>query len=298
MSGNNRGMAIGFIFLILMVLFLGGMSISHLMQGVQKQLEFADAHVRAQYIAESGMNYLLARYLSKPWEDRWFAAGPDGASAIDFGGGTYDYFIQDTPDRPFFADIWIRSIFKNTKRSFFWRVKYRQAVLSGLAQANPVNSSEMSQDNFPNSVTSAISLTQKIETLLDKRAENRGKADQMKATMQNTNSVDTIITEMGGAPPQKVRNDGFDDRGETLPPPPPPPKQHFVPEFKSSKLNKIDILGLGLQDFNTESYVAQEKKLETKFKEKHEKMKKYDGKGDEEGDEDEHHHWERHDKHH
>jgi len=128
MGNNRRGIALWFSFLTLMVLFLGGVILSRLSQGVNRQIEYSDASIRSQYIAESGLNVLLERLMAKPWSERWFAAEPDSAAGISYGGGTYDFFIQDSMARPMLVDIWIRASFRSSRRAFFWRVRFTESL--------------------------------------------------------------------------------------------------------------------------------------------------------------------------
>jgi len=261
----KKGMAIGLIFFVLIVLFLGGMTISYLMHGVQRQLEFSDAHIRAQYIAESAMNLLLAKLLSKPWEERWFANSSDAAIGVVYGGGNYDYFIKDSPGRPRHADIWVRASYKNTKRFFFWRVKYQQDLLNGFANSSPVSSTELAQEQFPSHASKIDHFTAQVEELIRKRRENDVAATAIGKELESITNPGTAISGIGGEIPSTIKTDGFSEKGEkiSLPPPPTPvniPVPNVVPNFfphMFSNIPNIFAIRKGMENF-----VEKEEKFE------------------------------------
>ncbi len=198
---SRRGIAIGVVFVILVVLFLGGLAIMHLMRGVQRQLEFSDAHLRTQYIGEAGMNLLMSRLLAQPWEKRWFAAGPKAEANLSYGGGTWDYFIQDTPGRFFHADLWIRASFKTTRRCFFWRIKYDHGLLGGLAMGMPVTRVELEPDEAPAPGTTVTTpFTDRIEQILTERSQKKKKAEEVANSVRKVVPTDRVMSGLGLAP--------------------------------------------------------------------------------------------------
>jgi hypothetical protein len=135
---TRRGIALGLAVAALTVMFIVFFGILRLMRGVGTQIEYADSHIRALTIAESGVNYLTARLLTAPWEDRWFATQPDFRSRpISYGGGSFIYAIQDTPNRPRSADIWVRADFRGRRRLIFYRLAYEDLLFKGLIRPNP-----------------------------------------------------------------------------------------------------------------------------------------------------------------
>lgn len=217
---RRRGIAIGVVFVVLIVLFVGGMTLSHLMRGVQRQLEFSDAHIRCQYIGEAAMNLQLARLLSKPWEARWFAAGPDSASDLPYGGGNYDYFIQDTADKPFHVDLWIRSTFRNARRCFFWRVKYDHGLLGGLAQGLAVNRLELEPEQSPPTGTTVTTpFTERIKQIINERTAKRNRADVLGNSIRQNIRTDQILTGLGRPAEGVVKNSPFPADVATAEPP-------------------------------------------------------------------------------
>ena len=198
---SRRGIAIGVVFVILVVLFLGGLAIMHLMRGVQRQLEFSDAHLRTQYIGEAGMNLLMSRLLAQPWEKRWFAAGPKAEADLSYGGGAWDYFIQDTPGRFFHADLWIRASFKTTRRCFFWRIKYDHGLLGGLAMGMPVTRVELEPDEAPAPGTTVTTpFTDRIEQILTERSQKKKKAEEVANGVRKVVPTDRVMSNLGLAP--------------------------------------------------------------------------------------------------
>jgi hypothetical protein len=182
-SSERRGMALGFVIIILLVLTIGGMALSYLSRGVQSQLVYADAAMRAQYIAEAGCHKLIARTMAKSWDDRWFKGGPDTGYGLAYGGGTWDYFIQDTPGQARHADIWTRGVFKDVKRACFFRFEYRPSLLSGLNNLTLANALPLDEDDFPSNSSSLNAMTLQVEQLIDKRQTNKHAADQQVTTI-------------------------------------------------------------------------------------------------------------------
>lgn len=201
---RRRGIAMGVAFLVLFVLFATGLVISNLSRGLQRQVEFADASVRAQYIAETGLNLLMARLMGAPYENRWFAGNPDAQAGVEYGGGTYDYFICDTKNRPLFVDIWIRSNYRNSKRFYYWRVKFLNSLLSGLANGMPVNGTEMEGSQFPTTGNDLDRFSANIEAQLERRKKNRTGANTMSDVIQGSNDVTQALNNVGAPPSRGV----------------------------------------------------------------------------------------------
>ena len=207
---KRRGMAIGLVFAVLIVLFVGGMTLSQLMRGVQRQLEFSDAQIRCQYIGEAGMNLLLTRLLARPWEQRWFQAGPDSASAIPYGDGNYDYFIMDTASKPYYVDLWIRTTFKTAKRCFFWRVKFDHGLLGGLAQGIAVNRFELEPDQAPpTGTTFTTPFTEQIAQIITERNSKKNGSNQLVSNIRQVVPTNQILTTIGKQNPGRVQNSPF-----------------------------------------------------------------------------------------
>ncbi|MBI3038556.1 hypothetical protein HYY75_05820 [bacterium] len=208
---SRLGVAIAFVFIILVVLFLGGMTVSYLMQGVQKQLEFSDATIRCQYIGESGLNLLLAKLFSKSWDERWFAqTGTDAKAEVFYANGTYDYFIQETPGRNYHVDIWIRALYKTSKRFFFWRVRFDPGLFGSLANGVRTFSAELDESKFPPEGTSNLNpYTAQIETLLVQRKANQEGADVIADQVSRTSKPDEAIIALTGNAPPNLRKEPF-----------------------------------------------------------------------------------------
>ena len=97
---RRRGIALGIVVAVILVLFTIAFGILKLMRGAGHQMLYADAHIRALSIAESGVQLLVARMLAKPWDERWFKGAPDArGDPIQFEGGSYVYLIQDSPGK-------------------------------------------------------------------------------------------------------------------------------------------------------------------------------------------------------
>lgn len=199
----------GMAFIVLFVLFATGVVISNLSRGLQRQVEFADASVRAQYIAETALNLLMARLMGSPYEERWFAGNPDAQAGVEYGGGTYDYFIADTKNRPMFVDIWVRSTYRNSKRFYYWRVKFQNTLLTGLATGMPVNGTEVEGTAFPNSPTDMDRYSAAIEAQLERRRGNRSGANAMADVIQGSNDVTQALNNVGAPPPRGVAGTPF-----------------------------------------------------------------------------------------
>lgn len=241
----RRGIALPMVILLVVVLFAGGMTISYLLQGVQKQMRYADATLRVQYIAESGMNLLLARMLAKPWSQRWFATAPDSQADIRYEGGSYDYFLHDTPGRNNSADLWIRSTFGDTRRNYFWRIVYDHGLLSGMALGVPITRIELPDDQAPTPGTANLDqFTALVESHLQTRKVNREPAAALAQIVKAHTSPDRVLDEIGFRPPRPVRLLPFPERpGIILPPivPPTAPARPSQETIRDGFGSKVDV---------------------------------------------------------
>ncbi len=239
---SRRGIALWMVFALLLVIVIGGIALSSLMRGLQRQVEYADAGIRAQYIGESAYNRLHARLFSKPWDERWFANGTDSGSEISLHEGEYDFFIADNPFRPRHADIFIRSSYRGTKRAFYWLVKGETDLLTGLVNGTVVGSTEFEPDNQPTSASpNTTELAKAMEKIIQIRKDKRPVSDPMTKGLNSTNKANDAIRELGGVPPSGVVQEPFDQSGAPGQTPPsttidPPSTQ---PPFTPEKVKEV-----------------------------------------------------------
>lgn len=217
----RKGIALVLVLGTLTVLFTGGMVISQLMTGVQDQLKYTDAAIRAQYIAESAFNLLMARLMGRPYNQRWFkTAGGEGKTSA-YSGGYYDYFISDTPNRVHHVDIWIRSSFGNIKRVFFWRVNVQQALLPGVVQGATIGALELQEADFPTSSgsgqTNSDSLSGRLDSIV---AERQAKAEATERAVEQIKSnpkLTSVVSQVVQAPQENpVRQEAFTPAEEAV----------------------------------------------------------------------------------
>ncbi len=218
---RRAGLALWFTLCLVTVFVLGGMILFNLMRGLTRQVEYADASIRAQYIGESAFHRLYARLTSAAWEDRWFAAGPDTGSQIDLHGGTYDFFIADNPNRARHADIFVRSTYRNTRRCFYWLVKVKPGLLVGLAQGVPVSSNEIEPERLPIAAGDNKPLADAMEKVIADRKNKRPIADTMEAAVKGNNDITQAIPALGGVAPADVVRAPSNPAGEAAPTVPP-----------------------------------------------------------------------------
>ncbi len=204
---NRRGLALGFTIGIIVILFLAGLVINNLSRGIHRQLEYSDSSIRAQYIAESGINALISRLLSKVWDERWFAGGPDAAAEVPYAGGTYDYFVQDTAGRPLQADMWVRSTFKGVRRAYFWRVKFARNLFAGLASGLVDSAMELDPEKHPATVQEANDLAKQMDEMIAKRAENQPLSQAISSNLQTTGVAVEALSTLGAKAPETVESD-------------------------------------------------------------------------------------------
>lgn len=223
MKLRTRGIAMGLVVMVVFSLFAGGMIISRLSRSLQSQLTYADSALRAQYIAESACNQLIAKTISRPFEQRWFGGNPDAKSELSYGGGLYDYFIQDTPDRPKYVDIWTRATYRDVKRCFFWRFEFHVSLLSGIREFAPVEVLEIDERLFPpkGSANNDARIAE-IENLIRQRHEKKSKADQVVAKVIKDPDLENVLTTLGNPPTVPVTSSSAppktDDVGNPSPP--------------------------------------------------------------------------------
>lgn len=175
----KAGLALPVVITVIMLMFLVFFGIWQMMRGAGTQLEYSDAHVRALTIAEAAYNIILARLMSKPWESRWFADSPDSKSDIGQDGGSWDYYIENTPSGDMSADIWIRARYKNAKRLHFYRIRYEDLMFKNLTNPSPGFIGSM-DDTAPQAFTPAAvnPLSEEMNRRISKRDGNRVKMTQ------------------------------------------------------------------------------------------------------------------------
>ncbi|RCK78992.1 MAG: hypothetical protein OZSIB_0543 [Candidatus Ozemobacter sibiricus] len=237
-DGERRGMALWFVLGLVTVFVLGGMVLFNLTRGLTRQVEYADASLRAQYIGESAYNQLYARLSGHSWDDRWFAAGPDSGSLIPLHGGAYDYFIADNPYRPMHADIFVRAEYKNARRCFYWLVRMKPGLLVSLAQNLPVGMMEIEPERLPTAAGQNQALADQMERIIATRQSKAAIAGAMESGIKANNDVTQAITQLGGVPPAGVvRQPVVTAGGEAVPVPPavtPVPPVHISNGFDPS----------------------------------------------------------------
>jgi hypothetical protein len=188
--------------MIVMIMFVSVFALSKLMRGVSSQLEYSDAHLRALTIAESAYQMLVAQMMSKNWEERWFADKPQGQAGTDFEGGTYDYFIQNTPGVEKSADIWIRAEYKNTRRVLFYRIKYQDRIFKGLTTPQTDFTSTVDDQKYVPLIAPAVDpMTAQINELINIRKQNRVKSTQIWEVMSQKVDPYAILTSLGASVP-------------------------------------------------------------------------------------------------
>lgn len=175
---RSRGIALGIVVAVILVLFTIAFGILKLMRGAGHQMLYADAHIRALSIAESGVQLLVARMLAKPWDERWFKGAPDArGDPIQFEGGSYVYIIQDSPGISCSADIWVRGEYRSTKRLLFYRVKYEDMLFKGMTNADRRITTSFDDDTSGALQAPEVdSMTREVNDLIRKREDSRGTA--------------------------------------------------------------------------------------------------------------------------
>ncbi len=220
---RKRGIALAVIITLLVVVFVSAFGVFKLMRGVGSQVEYSDAHIRALNIAESGFQVLAARFMSRPYEDRWFRDHSDAKAGLKLEGGTWDYYIEDTPGQPMNADAWVRGEYKNTKRLLFYRFRYEDRLFRGLT-APTQKFAGSTEDSEPVSLEpgNVSGLTKAMNEMIAKRESNRSrmmqKWDELAEKMDPVEILRTLGAEVGeGVPDVSVPGE---DPDPTTPPTP------------------------------------------------------------------------------
>ncbi len=228
---SRNGIALGVAVGVIVILFLAGMVISQLSRGVQRQLEYSDSSIRAQYIAETGINTLIARLMKSSWEDRWFAGGADSEAEVQFGGGTYDYYIQDSPNRTYQADIWVRGDYRGVKRGYFWRMNFTRGLFEGFAAGRIESAIEIEPDRHPGNPDQANELSREMERIIEKRTSNQAKAQAVADDIQTTAGAQGVFVTLDAPANSKVP-DSIPPIGDgpavSIPPDPKPVTESWV----------------------------------------------------------------------
>ncbi len=207
---RRRGLALPMVVAVTLVMCLVFFGLWKMMRGVGTQLEYADAHVRALAIAESGYHLLVTRLMAKPWEERWFAAGPDAKPGLEMDGGTWDYFIQTTPGQAETADIWIRASYKNSRRLHFYRFKYEDQLFRTLTNPAPIFTGSLEDSGASPLTENAITpFTEHMNSLISRREQNRVSMNlKWQALCQNLKPRE-ILAQLGAYVGDDLPENGF-----------------------------------------------------------------------------------------
>lgn len=207
---RKRGLALPMVVAVTLVMCLVFFGLWKMMRGVGTQLEYSDAHVRALAIAESGYHLLVTRLLAKPWEERWFAAGPDAQPGLEMDGGTWDYFIQTTPGQTETADIWIRASYKNSRRLHFYRFKYEDQLFRSLTNPAPAFTGSLEDSGTsPLTPTAITPFTEHMNTLISRREQNRANMNLKWQELSKNLRPKEILAQLGAYVGDDLPENGF-----------------------------------------------------------------------------------------
>jgi hypothetical protein len=241
----RRGLAMPMVIAVILVMTLVFFGLWKMMRGVGTQREYADAHLRALTIAESVHNLLVARLMSTPWEQRWFAklpGGVDAQSGLRLDGGYYDYFIQDAPNQDKTVDIWVRADYKNSKRLHFYRIRYEELLFKNLTNPVPAYAGSLEDTAVPPLPSTISPLAQKMSELIAQRDRNRVAMTRKWEELAKTLNPLQILQSLGAHTGDDVLDKSISAKGVPTDPPPPQAKTPPAAQPFLDKIEKPDTL--------------------------------------------------------
>ncbi len=198
-SKFRRGMALPFTIVAMVVVIGFIMTMSRLNQGVKTQIFHTNNHQLSFLMAYSALSRVCAKIHAFSWASRPFAAAPYAENKVALQGGHYDLLVENSKNREFQADVYVRTHLAGISRMYFWRVRFNDDLLDVSNQIFVEAFLNGDPKEFP--VTGkANPFAKKVEDMLAKRAANQKKSDLLAREVVRLKKPNDIIKELNGRP--------------------------------------------------------------------------------------------------
>lgn len=181
-----QGFAIPMAIFALLAVSFFVLTVSTLSSNLRNQVKSINQRQTLFNIAYSAYAEITARIHEKPWNDRFFKAGPAVESDRSLLDGTFDSYVCDAPspapvpgdqfapDPGFLVDIYLRVRFQDKRKVYFWRILYKDDIFDISNRLYPVFFTELDEPHFPSG--SSQGFLQILNDLLAERKNNRDNA--------------------------------------------------------------------------------------------------------------------------
>lgn len=198
-SNIRRGMALPFTIVAMVVVIGFIMTMSRMNQGVKTQIFHTNNHQLSFLMAYSALSRVCAKIHSFSWASRPFATTPYAENKVALQGGHYDLFVENSKNREFQADVYVRTHLAGISRMYFWRIRFNDDLLDVSNQIFVEAFLNGDPKDFP--VTGkANPFAKKVEDLLAQRAANQKKSDLLAREVLKLKKPNDIIKELNGRP--------------------------------------------------------------------------------------------------
>ena len=196
---RNRGAALPFTILAMIVVSGFVISMSNMNQGLKNQIFHTNNHQLSFLMAYSAFSRVLAKVHSFAWPNRPFASAPYVESKVPLQGGTYDLFVENTPGKSFQADMYIRTHLAGISRMYYWRIKFNDDLLDVANRVTVEFFMNAEAGDFPKT-SGPTPFSQKVDGLLARRAANQRNSDLLAMQAGGLRSPKSILQKMNGRP--------------------------------------------------------------------------------------------------
>ena len=158
---------------ILAVTMMAGFVItsSMLNQGLKTQLIQTDTDNLSFVMAYSALSKFMGKIHANSWNNRPFKGKTYSEYGVSLYGGTYDFFVEDSPGKTYQADIYVRTTMAKNSNLYFWRIKFQDDLLDVSNRIQVDFFMKTDPANFPKGSGSVFA--SKVDDLIQQRKKNQ-----------------------------------------------------------------------------------------------------------------------------
>lgn len=166
-------------------------TVFQLSQSNRHQVQHTNQHQISFMIGYSAYSTVLSRVYEKSWSERICKDAPAKYYGILFNG-RYDIYVQDSPGKINMFDTYVRVKYADITKLFFWRTEKLDDILDIAGNFKTIWYTEFPVDDSPLSAI-ASSFASQVDDLIEKRAENRGMADETALKLSELDNIIDIV---------------------------------------------------------------------------------------------------------
>ncbi|HNX74446.1 MAG TPA: hypothetical protein PLM07_20055 [Candidatus Rifleibacterium sp.] len=196
---TRLGMALPFTIIAMVVVVGFIMTMSRMNQGVKNQIFHTNNHQLSFLMAYSALSRVCAKIHSFSWANRPFVTDPLVENKVALQGGEYDLLVENSKNRDFQADVYVRTHLAGISRMYFWRVRFNDDLLDVSNQIFVEAFLNADPKDFP-VAGKANPFASRVESMLAQRVANQKKSDQLAREIIKLKKPNDIIKEINGRP--------------------------------------------------------------------------------------------------